>query len=139
MHTLSASRARITAAAFSARGDWLALGCQALGQLLVWEWRTERYVLRQQVPLPGPYGFFQCLGLNTPYNPTTPSPALLPTMNDRSSSFRGLGPTTCLACDQALPCMAVERMLNTPAGSRSTSMKLLMRGFPCLPPTLWCC
>ena len=49
MHTLSASRERITAAAFSARGDWLALGCQALGQLLVWEWRTERYVLRQQV------------------------------------------------------------------------------------------
>ena len=54
VHTLSASRERITAAAFSARGDWLALGCQALGQLLVWEWRTERYVLRQQVPLPGP-------------------------------------------------------------------------------------
>ena len=49
MHTLSVSRERITAAAFSARGDWLALGCKALGQLLVWEWRTERYVLRQQV------------------------------------------------------------------------------------------
>jgi len=48
VHTLSASRERITAAAFSARGDWLALGCAALGQLLVWEWRSERYVLRQQ-------------------------------------------------------------------------------------------
>ncbi|KAK9845761.1 hypothetical protein WJX81_001752 [Elliptochloris bilobata] len=48
VHTLSVSRERITAAAFSARGDWLALGCASLGQLLVWEWRTERYVLRQQ-------------------------------------------------------------------------------------------
>ena len=48
VHTLSASRAPISAAALGPRGDWLALGCAALGQLLVWEWRLETYVLRQQ-------------------------------------------------------------------------------------------
>ena len=48
IHTLSASRAPISAAALGPRGDWLALGCAALGQLLVWEWRSETYVLRQQ-------------------------------------------------------------------------------------------
>ncbi len=26
----------------------LAVGCAALGQLLVWEWRSETYVLKQQ-------------------------------------------------------------------------------------------
>ena len=49
VQTLSVSQERVTALAFNARGDWLALGCAALGQLLVWEWRSETYVLRQQV------------------------------------------------------------------------------------------
>jgi hypothetical protein len=49
IHTLSVSRERLSAAAFSAGGDWLALGCARLGQLLVWEWRSETYVLKQQV------------------------------------------------------------------------------------------
>lgn len=49
IHTLSVSRERLTAAAFNAGGDWLALGCARLGQLLVWEWRSETYVLKQQV------------------------------------------------------------------------------------------
>ncbi len=31
-----------------AAGDWIALGCAKLGQLLVWEWRSESYVYRQQ-------------------------------------------------------------------------------------------
>lgn len=48
MHMLSVSREAITAVAISPRGDWVALGCAALGQLLVWEWRSERYVLKQQ-------------------------------------------------------------------------------------------
>lgn len=48
LQTLSVSQQRISAAAFSAAGDWLALGCAKLGQLLVWEWRSESYVLRQQ-------------------------------------------------------------------------------------------
>lgn len=29
-------------------GDWLAFGCSALGQLLVWEWQSETYILKQQ-------------------------------------------------------------------------------------------
>ena len=49
IHALSASRERISALAFNAAGDWLALGAAKLGQLLVWEWRSEAYVLKQQV------------------------------------------------------------------------------------------
>lgn len=45
---LSVSREGITSVTFSQRGDWLALGCAKLGQLLVWEWRSETYVLKQQ-------------------------------------------------------------------------------------------
>jgi periodic tryptophan protein 2 len=48
IHTLSVSRERISTVAFSEGGDWLALGCASLGQLLVWEWRSETYVLKQQ-------------------------------------------------------------------------------------------
>jgi len=48
LHALSVSREAVTAAAFSPRGDWVALGCARLGQLLVWDWRAETYVLRQQ-------------------------------------------------------------------------------------------
>ena len=29
-------------------GEWLALGAATAGQLLVWEWRSETYVLKQQ-------------------------------------------------------------------------------------------
>jgi hypothetical protein len=46
---------RLTAAgqvdtvAINASGDWLAFGSAKLGQLLVWEWQSETYVLKQQV------------------------------------------------------------------------------------------
>lgn len=42
------TRERISAVRFNASADWIALGCAALGQLLVWEWRSETYVLKQQ-------------------------------------------------------------------------------------------
>lgn len=48
MHTLSISEARVDAAAVSPSGDWLAFGVGATGQLLVWEWQSETYVLKQQ-------------------------------------------------------------------------------------------
>ena len=48
VHMLSMSRQSINAASFSPQGNWIALGCAALGQLLVWEWRSESYVLKQQ-------------------------------------------------------------------------------------------
>eukprot|EP00898_Chlorokybus_atmophyticus_P000595 jgi/Chlat1/1536/Chrsp122S01805 len=48
IHRLSVSRERIDSVAFNGTGDWLAMGCAKLGQLLVWEWRSETYILRQQ-------------------------------------------------------------------------------------------
>jgi periodic tryptophan protein 2 len=48
VHTLSVSRERLSSVKFSDSGDWLALGCATLGQLLVWEWRSETYILKQQ-------------------------------------------------------------------------------------------
>ncbi|CAG9460299.1 unnamed protein product [Pedinophyceae sp. YPF-701] len=48
LHLMSISRAGITTAAFGPTGEWLALGCAHLGQLMVWEWRSESYILKQQ-------------------------------------------------------------------------------------------
>ena len=48
IHTLSVSRESISSITFNETGDWIALGCAALGQLLVWEWRSESYILKQQ-------------------------------------------------------------------------------------------
>ena len=38
----------ISSIAINPTGDWIALGCAGLGQLLVWEWQSETYVLKQQ-------------------------------------------------------------------------------------------
>ncbi|KAI8925529.1 quinon protein alcohol dehydrogenase-like superfamily [Entophlyctis helioformis] len=48
IHTLSISHKKINTVAVNASGEWLAFGCSALGQLLVWEWQSESYVLKQQ-------------------------------------------------------------------------------------------
>lgn len=48
MHTLSISSEKITSVCTSADGAWLAFGCANLGQLLVWEWASESYILKQQ-------------------------------------------------------------------------------------------
>ncbi|RHY31289.1 hypothetical protein DYB32_003624 [Aphanomyces invadans] len=48
IHTLSVSQHRISSVAINASGEWLALASQHLGQLLVWEWKSETYVLKQQ-------------------------------------------------------------------------------------------
>lgn len=48
LHTLSISSQRITTVCASADGAWLAFGCAGLGQLLVWEWASESYILKQQ-------------------------------------------------------------------------------------------
>jgi periodic tryptophan protein 2 len=47
-HLLSISREKITTAIFNSLGNWLVFGCAKLGQLLVWEWRSESYILKQQ-------------------------------------------------------------------------------------------
>lgn len=41
IHTLSISEHRISSIAMSSPGDWIAFGCPAIGQLLVWEWQSK--------------------------------------------------------------------------------------------------
>ena len=48
IHRLSISSSAVTAAQFNARGNWIAMGCARLGQMIVWDWKAESYVHRQQ-------------------------------------------------------------------------------------------
>lgn len=48
VHSLSISQEKITSVAINRTGEWLAFGAQHLGQLLVWEWASESYILKQQ-------------------------------------------------------------------------------------------
>lgn len=48
IHTLSVSQKRIDAVAANPTGEWIAFGSSKLGQLLVWEWQSETYVMKQQ-------------------------------------------------------------------------------------------
>ncbi|KAJ8452785.1 hypothetical protein Cgig2_014548 [Carnegiea gigantea] len=57
IHLLSISREKITTAVFNNLGNWLTFGCAKLGQLLVWEWKSESYILKQQ----GHYYDVNCL------------------------------------------------------------------------------
>lgn len=44
----SISQKGIDTVAVNPSGEWLAFGCKNFGQLLVWEWQSETYILRQQ-------------------------------------------------------------------------------------------
>lgn len=48
IQTLSVCQQRLTSVNFGRTGDWIAVGSAELGQLLVWDWRSETYVLKQQ-------------------------------------------------------------------------------------------
>lgn len=48
IHTLSISQQRIQTVTVNPTGEWLAFGCRYFGQLLVWEWQSETYILKQQ-------------------------------------------------------------------------------------------
>ncbi|KAL8672735.1 MAG: hypothetical protein Q9168_002825 [Polycauliona sp. 1 TL-2023] len=48
IHTLSMAQQGIDDVAINQSGEWLALGASKLGQLLVWEWQSESYILKQQ-------------------------------------------------------------------------------------------
>jgi periodic tryptophan protein 2 len=49
IHTLSVGSGQyIQTCVLNKSGDWLALGCPSSQQLLVWEWRSETYVLKQR-------------------------------------------------------------------------------------------
>ena len=44
----SISNQCISSIALNSTGDWIALGCSKRGQLLVWEWQSETYAMKQQ-------------------------------------------------------------------------------------------
>ncbi|MCJ1390178.1 hypothetical protein MMC18_003036 [Xylographa bjoerkii] len=48
IHTLSISQSNIDFVSINKSGEWLAFGASKLGQLLVWEWQSESYILKQQ-------------------------------------------------------------------------------------------
>ncbi|CAG5124103.1 unnamed protein product, partial [Candidula unifasciata] len=48
IHSLSISEQSVDSVAINNTGDWIALASGKLGQLLVWEWQSESYVLKQQ-------------------------------------------------------------------------------------------
>lgn len=48
IHTLSISQTNIDFVTVNSSGLWLAFGSSSLGQLLVWEWQSESYILKQQ-------------------------------------------------------------------------------------------
>ena len=49
IHQLGISDKSIAAVTFNGSGDWIAFGCAGIGQLLVWEWQSETYIVKQQV------------------------------------------------------------------------------------------
>ncbi|XP_071445521.1 periodic tryptophan protein 2 homolog [Hetaerina americana] len=57
IHSLSISHDEISSIRLNSTGDWIALACKGLGQLLVWEWQSETYVMKQQ----GHYNNMECL------------------------------------------------------------------------------
>ena len=48
VHSLSITQSRIDSIALNPSGEWIAFASSRLGQLLVWEWQSETYVLKQQ-------------------------------------------------------------------------------------------
>ena len=48
IQSLSISKQAITSIAQNTTAEWIAIGSSKLGQLLVWEWQSESYILRQQ-------------------------------------------------------------------------------------------
>ncbi len=48
IHTLSVSAGALTDIKFNDTGEWIALASSHSGQLVVWEWRSETHVLKQQ-------------------------------------------------------------------------------------------
>lgn len=48
IHSLNISEYAVDTVTFNSTGDWIALGISGAGQLLVWEWQSEQYVMKQQ-------------------------------------------------------------------------------------------
>lgn len=48
IHSLNISEYAVDTVNFNPSGDWIALGVSGAGQLLVWEWQSEQYIMKQQ-------------------------------------------------------------------------------------------
>ncbi|KAH8739295.1 hypothetical protein FG386_002825 [Cryptosporidium ryanae] len=48
IHTFSLSNSPLTSIKFSNNGEWLAIGASRANQLIIWEWQSESYILKQQ-------------------------------------------------------------------------------------------
>ncbi|XP_060523591.1 periodic tryptophan protein 2 homolog [Cylas formicarius] len=48
IHSLRISENKISSISLDNTGQWIALACGGVGQLLVWEWQSETYVMKQQ-------------------------------------------------------------------------------------------
>mmetsp|Transcript_3379 Transcript_3379/g.5683 ORF Transcript_3379/g.5683 Transcript_3379/m.5683 type:complete len:109 (-) Transcript_3379:1775-2101(-) len=46
IHSFQISEQKIDSVAINSSGDWIALGSRVEGQLFVWEWKSETYVLK---------------------------------------------------------------------------------------------
>ncbi|KAF8794527.1 Periodic tryptophan protein 2 like protein [Argiope bruennichi] len=57
IHSLSLSNQKIGSISFNSTGDWIALGSEGIGQLVVWEWQSESFVMKQQ----GHFNNMNCL------------------------------------------------------------------------------
>ncbi|XP_046394793.1 periodic tryptophan protein 2 homolog [Ischnura elegans] len=57
IHSLSISDDEISSLRLNCTGDWIAIACKERGQLLVWEWQSETYVMKQQ----GHFNNMECL------------------------------------------------------------------------------
>ena len=53
LHRLSVSAQAISTVSINSTGEWLVLGSSRLGQLVVWEWKSESFVLKQEGHLYG--------------------------------------------------------------------------------------
>eukprot|EP00475_Leptophrys_vorax_P037320 TRINITY_DN6415_c0_g1_i1.p1 TRINITY_DN6415_c0_g1~~TRINITY_DN6415_c0_g1_i1.p1 ORF type:complete len:861 (+),score=232.76 TRINITY_DN6415_c0_g1_i1:156-2585(+) len=48
IHSLSISSHAVSTVSINCTGEWIAFGSAKLGQIVVWEWKSESYVLKQQ-------------------------------------------------------------------------------------------
>uniref|UniRef100_A0A0N5AL32 WD_REPEATS_REGION domain-containing protein n=1 Tax=Syphacia muris TaxID=451379 RepID=A0A0N5AL32_9BILA len=50
IHSIRVSESQVNALAINNDGDWLGIGCGqgSQGQLIVWEWQSETYIMKQQ-------------------------------------------------------------------------------------------
>lgn len=48
VHAFQISENKISSLVINKSGEWIAMGSDRLGQLFVWEWKSESYILKQQ-------------------------------------------------------------------------------------------